>query len=154
MNKRKMILFALSLCFVLGMSIAGPTVAHSSNKVFVVAPSGDMSGLTDTANIQSAIDNVIAAGKGTVLLEEGDFYLCETLVGANFDGTFKGFGTGITVLHSIDNFPVQDPANHGFVNPRMLMFYQDEDSTSTAKHPYKIQLSDFTVKVEYPTEVW
>ncbi len=155
MKRNRMVLFAIVLCFVLSMSIAGPTVqAHSKKKVFVVAPSGDMTGAIDTANIQDAIDNVIAAGKGTVLLEEGDFYLCETLTGANFDGTFKGSGTGKTVLHSIDNFPSQDTANRGFENPQMLLFYQDEDSTSTRRHPYKIQLSDFTVMVEYPTEGW
>ena len=137
------------------MSLVGPVAAkHYGSHSFVVAPSGDMTGVTDTANIQEAIDNVIAAGKGTVLLGKGDFYLCETLVGANFDGTFKGSGTGKTVLHSIDNFPALDTGNLGAANPRMLMFYQNEDSTSTRKHPYKIQVSDFTLKVEYPTEVW
>jgi hypothetical protein len=155
LNKNKMRILAVSLCFIFCISLAGPVAAKHNNKpVFVVAPSGDTTGVTDTANIQEAIDNVITAGKGTVLLEEGDFYLCETLVGANFDGTFKGSGTGATVLHSIDNFPIQDPANRGFENPQMLLFYQDEDSTSTRSHPYKIQLSDFTVKVDQPTEVW
>jgi len=154
-NKKKMILFAFVLCFLLGMSIAGLTEAHSKKGVFVVVPSGDMSGVTDTANIQLAIDSAIEAGKGsTVFLEEGDFYICETLVGVNFDGKLKGAGTGVTVLHSIENFPAQDTGNLGVPSPRMLMFYQDEYSTSTAKHPYKIQLYDFTIKVDQPTEVW
>ena len=116
------------------MSLVGPVAAkHYGSHSFVVAPSGDMTGVTDTANIQEAIDNVIAAGKGTVLLEEGDFYLCETLVGANFDGAFKGSETGKTVLHSIDNFPALDTGNLGAANPRMLMFYQNEDSTDTGE---------------------
>lgn len=155
LEQNRMRILAVALCFAFCMSIVGPvTGRHYGSHAFVVAPSGDTTGVTDTANIQQAIDDVIAAGKGTVLLEEGDFYLCETLVGVNFDGTFKGSGTGKTVLHSIDNFPLQDPANLGFENPRMLMFYQDEYSTSTHRHPYKIQLSDFTVTVEYPTELW
>ena len=104
MHKKRMILFALSICFVLGMSIVGPTEAHSRQGVFVVDPSGDMSGLTDTANIQAALDAAIATGhKSTIQLGAGDFYICETLVGINFDGTLKGEGTGVTVLHSIEN---------------------------------------------------
>jgi len=155
LKQNRMRILAISLCFIFCISLVGPVAAkHSKKHVFVVAPSGDTTGVTDTANIQQAIDDVIAAGKGTVLLEEGDFYTCETLVGANFDGTFKGSGTGATVLHSIENFPIQDPANRGFENPQMLLFYQDEDTTSTQSHPYKIQLSDFTVKVDQPTEVW
>ncbi|MFW9927125.1 MAG: hypothetical protein ACFFDM_10175 [Candidatus Thorarchaeota archaeon] len=155
MKQKKMRILAIALCFVFCMSIVGPVASkHYGNHAFVVAPSGDTTGVTDTANIQQAIDDVIAAGKGTVLLEEGDFYVCETLVGINFDGAFKGSGAGATVLHSIENFPAQDTGNLGVANPRMMMFYQDEDTTSTRKHPYKIQLSDFTVKVEYPTEVW
>jgi len=137
------------------MSIAGLTAAHSKNGVFVVAPSGDMSGSTDTANIQLAIDSAIEAGKGsTVYLEEGDFYICETLVGVNFDGNLKGAGRGETVLHSVENFPAQDTGNLGLGNPRMLMFYQDEYSISTAENPYKIKLCDFTINVDQPTEVW
>ena len=158
LKQNKMRILAVALCFVFCMSLVGPVAAKHTKyfgpHAFMVTPSGDTTGVTDTANIQEAIDKVIAAGKGTVLLGEGDFYLCETLVGANFAGTFKGSGMGKTVLHSIDNFPLQDPPNLGFGNPRMLMFYQDEDSTSTRRHPYKIELSDFTVKVEYPTEAW
>jgi hypothetical protein len=155
MRKIKMRILAVSLCFIFCVSIVGPVAAkHYGYHTFVVAPSGDTTGFTDTGNIQQAIDDVIAAGKGTVLLEEGDFYLCETIVGVNFDGTFKGSGTGKTVLHSIDNFPALDTGNLGIPIPRMLMFYQDEDTTSTRRHPYKIQLSDFTVKVEHPTEAW
>ena len=155
MNKKKMVLFAFVLCFMLGMSIAGPTDAHSKNKVFAVAPSGDISGLSDTANIQAAINAAVNTGKGSIVyLEAGDFYICETLVGINFDGTMKGAGAGATVLHSIENFPAQDTGNLGLGNPRMLMFYQDESSTSTTKHPCKIELGDFTIKVDLPTEEW
>jgi hypothetical protein len=120
----------------------------------VVTPSGDTTGVTDTANIQEAIDKVVAAGMGKVFLGKGDFYLCETLVAVNFDGTFKGSGVGVTVLHSIENFPASSIGFPGAANPRMLIFYQDEDSTSTRRHPYKISLSDFTMKIDQPTEVW
>ena len=134
------------------MSIVGPVAAKPSKHVFEVAPSGDMTGVTDAANIQEAIDAVIAAGRGTVLLEDGDFYIGETLVGVNFDGTLKG--SGDTVLNSIEGFPALDTGNLGFANPRMLMFYQDEYSTSTAEDPYKIKLCDFTINVDKPTEAW
>ncbi len=156
MERRRTILAAISVCIVASLLLAGPAVmARPHRGLFIVAPSGDVSGVTDTANIQQALDDAIAAGGGsTVLLEEGDYYICETIAGVNFDGTFRGVGKGLTVLHSIENFPAQDTGDLGAANPRMLMFYQDEDSTSTRRHPYKIQLRDFTIKVEYPTEVW
>jgi hypothetical protein len=156
MERRRMILAAISVCIVASLLFAGPEVmAWPHRRLFIVAPSGDVSGATDTANIQQALDDAIAAGGGSiVLLEEGDYYICETLVGVNFDGTLKGAGKGLTVLHSIDNFPALDTGNLGAANPRMLMFYQDEDSTSTKHHPYKIQLADFTIKIDQPTEVW
>ncbi len=130
-------------------------MARPHHGVFTVAPSDDVTGVTDTINIQQALDDAIAAGGGsTVLLEEGDFYLCETIVGINFDGTIKGVGAGRTVLHSVEGFPAQDTGNLGVANPRMLMFYQDEDSTSSRRHPYKIVLCDFSMKVDQPTEAW
>ncbi len=151
-----MILAAISVCILASLLLAGSAVmAHPHHGVFTVAPSGDVTGATDTANIQQALDDAIAAGGGsTVMLEAGDFYLCETIVGVNFDGTFKGAGAGMTVLHSVENFPAQDLGNLGIANPRMLMFYQDEDSTSTRRHPYKILLQDFTLRVDQPTEEW
>ncbi len=148
-------ILAIVVCLTLSLLVFGPVIAAANHgNTFVVAPSGDTTGIMDTANIQQAIDNVIATGKGTVLLEEGDFYLCETLVGINFDGTFKGSGVGGTVLHSIEDFPALDIGNLGAANPRMLMFYQDEFSTSTAYDPYKIKLCDFTINVDKPTEAW
>ncbi|TFF95275.1 hypothetical protein EU546_03590 [Candidatus Thorarchaeota archaeon] len=156
MERKRTILAAVSVCIVASLLFAGPAVmAHPHHGWYTVAPSGDVSGVMDTANIQQALDDAIAAGGGsTVLLEEGDYYICETLVGVNFDGTFKGAGAGLTVLHSIENFPVQDTAGLGVASPRLLMFHQDESSTSTKHHPYKIQLADFTVEIDQPTEVW
>ena len=149
-------ILAVSLCFAISLMIAIPwATAWPGHNVFVVSPSGDVSGATDTAAIQNALDDAAAAGhKSTVYLEEGEYYICETIVGINFDGTFKGAGKGLTVLHSIESFPVQDPAGLGVPSPRLLMFYQDESSTSTKHHPYKIQLADFTIEIDQPTEVW
>ncbi|MHA2242366.1 MAG: hypothetical protein ACXACE_12230 [Candidatus Thorarchaeota archaeon] len=155
-GNRGTILAAISVCIVASLLLAGSAVmARPHNGVFTVAPSGDVSGVEDTTNIQQALDDANSAGGGsTVLLEEGDYYLCETIVGVNFDGTFKGAGAGLTVLHSVENFPAQDTGNLGFANPRMMMFYQDEYSTSTAENPYKIKLRDFSLKVDQPTEEW
>ncbi|MDO8055353.1 MAG: hypothetical protein Q6361_00690 [Candidatus Hermodarchaeota archaeon] len=155
-NRKRTILAAISVCIMTSLLLAGTAViARPHHGVFTVAPSGDVSGVEDTTNIQQALDDAITAGGGsTVLLEEGDYYLCETIVGVNFDGTFKGAGAGLTVLHSVENFPAQDTGNLGTANPRMLMFYQDESSTSTANDPYKIKLHDFSLKVDQPTEAW
>ncbi|MFW9976431.1 MAG: hypothetical protein ACFFDQ_14255, partial [Candidatus Thorarchaeota archaeon] len=155
MKQNKMRILTVVVCLTLSLSLFGPVIAApKSSNTFVVAPSGDTTGITDTANIQQAIDDVVTAGKGTVFLEEGDFYLCETLVGVNFDGTFRGAGAGETVLHSIEDFPALDPANQGSANPRLIMFYQDEYSTSTEEDPYKIELCDFTVNIDKPPEAW
>lgn len=154
MNRKGMFILTVLLCSVISFSIVIPSEADSGAK-FVVAPSGDMSGVTDTANIQQAIDNAIGAGGGSkVILEAGDFYICETLVGVNFDGTLEGAGAGATVLHSIENFPALDTGNLGYGNPRMMMFYQDEYSTSTKEDSYKIRLYDFTINIDQPTEAW
>jgi hypothetical protein len=78
--------------------VIGPVNADSP--IFVVSPSGG----DDTANIQAAFDDAIAAGPGSIVqLTSGQFYTNEILV-ENFYGTFKGAGdlTKIDVLRGLD----------------------------------------------------
>jgi len=69
----------------------GESSAQKGAKAVVkVQPSGDISGITDHDNINEALQN---AGPGDVVqLKEGLFYLNESLVCWDFDGTLKGCG--------------------------------------------------------------
>jgi hypothetical protein len=62
-----------------------------------IAPSGDLSGVSDADNIQIALDN-LATG-GTILLESGSFYINRTIVApSGFSGTLRGSGKDDTEI--------------------------------------------------------
>ena len=80
---------------------ASPEVGKPSAKVFTVTPSGG----DDTANIQHAFDQALAAGPGsTVRLTAGNF-TTRFIEVWDFDGYFTGAGQNKTV---IDTFADQD----------------------------------------------
>lgn len=61
--------------------------------------SGDVSGVTDRANIQAAIGDAKAQGPGTqIMLGKGIFYLDRTLEFKNAPVTLRGQGIGNTVI--------------------------------------------------------
>jgi len=83
---------------------------RANSPTFIVSPSGG----DDTANIQVAFDNAIAADPGsTVQLTAGQFYMNDILV-ENFYGTLKGAGLGLT---KIDVLRGLDPGAPGVSSP-------------------------------------
>ena len=72
---------------------AAPALA---NQTFTVFPSGDVSGVTDWANLNAAFEAANAVtgfGPGsTVELASGTFYIHQPLLISNFSGRFKGAG--------------------------------------------------------------
>lgn len=86
----------LLLCALL-LVLAGATPALAGGQTFVVQPSGG----DDTANIQSAFDQAIAAGPGsTVRLTSGHFYMNNILLDG-FLGRFMGAGMQKTVIDTL-----------------------------------------------------
>jgi len=64
-----------------------------------VAPSGDLSGISDADNIQDALDNLVAGG--TILLESGTFYINREIYVADFSGTLTGSGKDNTEIMGV-----------------------------------------------------
>ncbi len=82
----------------------------SSGIVFTVSPSGNYN--DDSYNIQTALDNAVAAGPGsTVRLTEGTFYLKEGIEVKGFDGIFTGAGKDKTILTTHDKLNFGLPAH-------------------------------------------
>ena len=107
MNKKsvqKLVLYGLIVLMLmvnLTSVAASPEAGKPSAKVFTVTPSGG----DDTANIQHAFDQAVAAGPGsTVKLAAGNF-TTRFIEVWDFDGYFTGAGQNKTV---IDTFADQD----------------------------------------------
>jgi len=83
--------FALVVLAALPMTVtAGPIHLEAS---------GDVSGVTDRANIQAAIEEAKLQGPGTqIMLGKGTFYLDNTLEFRNAPVTLRGQGIGKTVI--------------------------------------------------------
>ena len=88
---RKLLLACVLATGLLGL-LAAPAFARP--KTFTVSPSGG----NDTANIQEAFNDAVAAGPGsTVQLTAGRFTINDILV-TGFQGTFQGAGKDRTVI--------------------------------------------------------
>ncbi|MFW9982207.1 MAG: right-handed parallel beta-helix repeat-containing protein [Candidatus Thorarchaeota archaeon] len=94
-EKRIFILGLVSLVLVLGM---GPLSVQGNSVANIIYPSGDMTGMEDAVNIQAAFD---AVGSGTVKLAKGVFYLADSIVVSDFQGTLKGLGNGDTIIQVV-----------------------------------------------------
>jgi len=85
-----------------GLGIA--TKQLKSGTIFTVSPSGNYN--DDTYNIQTALNNAIAAGQGsTVKLTAGTFYLKDIIEVDGFDGFFTGAGKDKTFITTHDPIP-------------------------------------------------
>ncbi len=164
LKTRKVITIAIGLCFLLALASinVGTTVAHRGHRTYFVSASGDASGITDTLRIQAAFDEAVEHRGSTVRLGRGTFYLNKEIVVVNFDGTFKGAGTGKTIIQNTEDqpFPLLSDPIFGLEGPQqvgfaqMFLFYQDADTESTERHPYNIKISDMTIRVVGESEVW
>jgi hypothetical protein len=100
-------LFLLVCVLLLILAGASPALAHG--RTFVVHPSGG----DDTATIQQAFADAVAAGPGsTVQLTKGHFYMNNIAV-LGFRGCFMGAGMGRTVIDTVRGLDPSDPSLPG-----------------------------------------
>ena len=98
--KKTLICGALSVAFVLFFAL--PAIAN----VHHVMPSGDTSGITDTAAIQELLDLCAASGhRCTIQLGTGDFHVQQLAV-SDFHGTLRGKGIGETTVSAVPDLIV------------------------------------------------
>lgn len=97
-------LHGLSLhCVFLSLILSLPAaVMAGGSTVWVPAPNGT----DDTANIQAALDTCVAKGEDCTVQLAAGTYRTRQLVEYNFQGTFKGAGTSVTVIQAIYPLPV------------------------------------------------
>lgn len=139
MNNSKFTLILASLICTVGLAQTA-----WGQQTFTVSPSGG----DDTANIQAAFDDAVAAGPGSVVeLSSGQFYTNEIFV-VGFNGSFVGDGqsqTTVDVLRGLDpNAPGVEEPYEG-AGPRLFTFF---DST--------VAVSDLTIDITPydPAEPW
>jgi len=108
-------------------------------QTFTVMPSGG----DDTANIQAAFDDAVAAGPGSVVeLSSGQFYTNEIHV-VGFNGSFVGDGESQT---TVDVLRGLDPDAPGVGEPPILFWFLDSTVT----------VADLTIDITpfHPAEPW
>ena len=105
-----------------------------------IAPSGDLSGVSDAYNIQFALDNLVTGG--TILLESGSFYINRTIVApGGFDGTLQGTGKDHTdivgVGDDIDPFindQIYNPYSPYLIEGSSFFFFPDLTGSVTVSN--------------------
>jgi len=111
---RSLGLAALAIAFV----FCGDMLAAPCNAAFVVQHSRTIAvfptGVDDTANLQCAFDNAVAAGTA-VQLEKGVYFTRQIVVN-NFRGTFTGAGAQESILTNLPNLYVT-PVNVIYAPP-------------------------------------
>jgi Right handed beta helix region len=76
-----------------------------SNDAIIVAPSGDLTGVTDADNIEDALNTAKSTG-GTVFLTDGDkystdhYFTSRNIVVDGFNGTLTGEGKNNTIINA------------------------------------------------------
>ena len=146
--KRSLFLF----CCVLLLLLASAAPAAAGPRTFVVTPSGT----DDTASLQQAFDDAVAAGPGSVVkLTAGEFYTNEILVDG-FDGCFKGAGMHRTVVDTLRGL---DPELQGV----KLVMDPDDESVPLAgftsliafvRSDVRVAGMSFEITAEEPCEEW
>jgi hypothetical protein len=109
--------------------------SHHGGVVLTVLPSGNYN--DDSYNIQTALDNAVTAGPGSVVqLTKGTFYLKDRIEVEGFDGYFKGAGKDKTIITTNDavNFSIPEG---------------DQEALIKFRHG-NINMSDLTIKISNP----
>ena len=86
--------FVYILVFGVVLSALSPALSAT----VTVFPSGDLTGVTDQANIKTALE--AEKNGGTVELAAGKFYLHKSIVVFDFNATFKGAGKTSTTVQT------------------------------------------------------
>jgi hypothetical protein len=106
-----------------------------SGAVFTVSPSGNYD--EDSYNIQTALNDAVAAGQGcTVKLTSGTFYLKDRIEIEGFDGYFKGAGKQNTIITTYDPVDLALPVDD---IPALLKFRHGN-----------VRMSDLTIQITNP----
>lgn len=105
-------------------------------RVFSVSPSGNYN--DDSYNIQTTLNNAVAAGPGsTVQLTKGTFYLKYRIEVEGFDGYFKGAGKDKTIITTHETVDFSDVLG--------------TDAASLIKFRHgNINISDMTISISDP----
>lgn len=139
------------------------TYVSQSGKTFTVMPTGG----DDTANIQCAFDEAVAAGPGaTVELTEGTFHTAQIVV-KDFAGQFLGASKNKTVVQNLDvplevdasdlSFFIEEPS----ADNKWPTIFAFIDHVDPVQDPQKdavldVMVSDMTIRAvgEQPTQEW
>jgi hypothetical protein len=149
-NRKSKIILLVAACVMVFVFVQ---VSWASSAVFTVSPSGDTSGQTDWNSIVGAFQQAVSAGPGsTVQFAAGDFYVHKPIQIANFSGTVKGTGVGVTNLHTAPGVPFGhcDAPLPPFPGLMMLYF----DGSWPAEQTADIVISDLTFRIDGPSQPW
>ena len=107
--KKEQVLISVFLTAILVIS-SGSMVAFAKNSTYVVKPSGDTTGATDTAAIQAALNRCTGGDpRCTVQLLSGTYYIASQITVYGFQGSFVGAGQGQTNIMALGNMPSPNP---------------------------------------------
>jgi len=108
--KKEQVLISIFLITILVLS-SGCMVAFAKSNTYVVKPSGDTTGATDTAAIQAALNKCTGGDPHcTVQLLSGTYYISSQITVYGFQGSFVGAGQGQTNIVALGNMPSPNPA--------------------------------------------
>ena len=146
---------ALAAVIVVALSVGIARAAPACDPAYVTISEGEISisptGVDDTANIQCAFDEAVAAGPGTIVrLLPGDFYTGQIVV-YDFHGSLTGAGLTVTTIFNLPDLYVA-PGDYYLEapsadNPYPILFaFVDGDFT----------ISDLGIRIvgETPAQEW
>ncbi len=132
-------IFTLAMIFGTFTMIIG--LVRADSPTFTVSPTG----VDDTANIQAAFDDAIAAGPGSIVqLTLGQFYT-NAILAENFYGTFMGAGMDLTKIDVPRGLDPEAPGVLGPYGPSLFTFAGGEVCISDLS---------FDITPEKPAELW
>ena len=103
--KKEQVLISIFLIAILVLS-SGSMVAFAKSNTYVVKPSGDVTGATDTTAIQTALNKCTGGNPHcTVQLLSGTYYISSQITVYGFQGSFVGAGQGQTTIEALGNMP-------------------------------------------------
>ncbi|MFX1326639.1 MAG: hypothetical protein ACFE91_00655 [Promethearchaeota archaeon] len=132
-------IFTLAMIFGTFTLVIG--IVYAGSPTFTVTPSGG----DDTANIQKAFNDAIAAGPGsTVQLTPGQFYT-NAIIAENFYGTFRGAGKDLTNIDVLRGLDPEAPGVDGPYGPYLFTFVGGDVCISDL---------NFDITPEKPAKEW
>ena len=108
--KKEQVLISIFIIAILVLS-SGSMVAFAKSNTYVVSPSGDKTGATDTTAIQAALNKCTTGNPHCIVqLLSGTYYISSQITVYGFQGSFVGAGQGQTNVMALGNMPSPNPA--------------------------------------------